>query len=52
MPRIWDRIIDTLATLNTRGELPDLSALSGFQHRSDATDPLVDGQDDGIAVVE
>jgi DNA invertase Pin-like site-specific DNA recombinase len=50
IPRTWDRIIDSLAALNSRGELPDLSALAGFRHRSDATDPLVDGSDDGIAV--
>jgi DNA invertase Pin-like site-specific DNA recombinase len=52
IPRTWDRIIDTLVALNTQGLLPDLSALSGFRHRSDATDPLVDCGNDGIAVVE
>jgi hypothetical protein len=40
-----------LAALNTRGELPDLSVISGFQHRNDATNPK-DGRDDGIAMVE
>ena len=52
IPRTWDKILDTLATLNSRGELPDLSLLAVFQHHSDATDPLVDGRDDGIALVE
>jgi len=52
IPRTWDRILDSLARLNTQGLLPDLSSLSGFQHRPDATDPLADGCDDGSALVE
>jgi len=31
IPRIWDSLLDSLAKLNTCGELPDLSALSGFK---------------------
>jgi site-specific DNA recombinase len=42
IPRTWDKILDTLAALNSRGELPDLSAVAGFQHRADATDPVTD----------
>ena len=30
-PRTLDRILDVLTALNTRGELPDLSSLAGFQ---------------------
>jgi hypothetical protein len=52
IPRTWDKIFDTLTALNTQGLLPDLSSLSGFQHRADATDPIKDDQDDGIALVE
>jgi DNA invertase Pin-like site-specific DNA recombinase len=52
IPRTWDRILDILARLNTQGLLPDLSSLSGFQYRADATDPMTDGRDDGIALVE
>lgn len=50
IPRTWDNIIETLAALNSQGLLPDLSAISGFQHRDDATGPVKDGQDDGIAL--
>jgi DNA invertase Pin-like site-specific DNA recombinase len=55
IPRTWDRILDSLARLNTQGLLPDLSFLSGLEHRADTTDPMRDGRDDrddGIAVVE
>jgi DNA invertase Pin-like site-specific DNA recombinase len=47
IPRTWDKIIDTLAALNSRGELPDLSALDGFQHGGDATNLMKDGLDCG-----
>lgn len=50
IPRTWDKILDTLAALNSRDELPDLSALAGFQHRKDAADPVKDGLDDGSAL--
>jgi DNA invertase Pin-like site-specific DNA recombinase len=33
IPRTWDRILDHLAQLNTLGQLPDLSVLSGFQNK-------------------
>jgi DNA invertase Pin-like site-specific DNA recombinase len=36
IPRTWDKILDELAALNTRGELPDLSVISGFLHGEDA----------------
>ena len=52
IPRTRERIIDTLAALNSRGELPDLSLISGFQHRDDATNQIKDDRDDGIAMVE
>ena len=47
IPRTWDRILDVLTTLNTRGELPDLSAVAGFQQQGDAA-----GEDDHTAPVE
>ena len=50
IPRTWDKILDTLAALNSRGELPDLSSLAGFQHRHDVAAPMKDEQDDGIAL--
>lgn len=31
IPRTWDRIIDILAKLTVRGELPDLAAVPGFK---------------------
>lgn len=31
IPRTWDRIIDILAKLTIRGELPDLAAVPGFR---------------------
>jgi DNA invertase Pin-like site-specific DNA recombinase len=31
IPRTWDKILDTLATLNSQGLLPDLSFLSGWK---------------------
>src|ERR1035437_9691843 len=44
IPRTWDKILDTLAALNTQGLLPDLSVISGFLHRDDdATNPKDDG---------
>jgi len=52
IPRIWDEILDTLVALNSRGELPDLSALAVFQHPDDATSPMMDGRDDTIALAE
>jgi len=50
-PRTWDGILEELAALNTRGELPDLSVISGFLHRDDAINPKI-GQDDSMAVAE
>jgi site-specific DNA recombinase len=50
IPRTWDRIIEVLTTLNTQGLLPDLSVVAGCLHRKDATNPMKDGRDDGIAV--
>ena len=35
IPRTWDKILEELAALNMRGELPDLSVISGFLHRDD-----------------
>lgn len=35
IPRTWDKILDELASLNMRGELPDLSVISGFLRRAD-----------------
>jgi hypothetical protein len=52
IPRIWDQILEELAALNTRGELPDLSVISGFLHRDDAGHQVRDGRDDGIALAE
>lgn len=52
IPRTWDQILEELAALNTRGELPDLSVISGFLHRGDATNPVCDGRDDSISLSE
>lgn len=52
IPRTWDKIIEELSALNTRGELPDLSFLSSFYHRSDVTDPKKDDYDDSISLTE
>jgi hypothetical protein len=52
IPRTWDKILDTLAALNSRGELPDLSALAGFQHHGDATNPMKDGRGDSMSLAE
>ena len=52
IPRTWDKIVDTLTALNCQGLLPDLSTLAVFAHRSDATNPMMDGQDDPIPVAE
>jgi DNA invertase Pin-like site-specific DNA recombinase len=38
IPRTWDKILHDLATLNTRGELPDLSVIAGFMRRKDELD--------------
>lgn len=35
IPRTWDRIIDSLAALNTQGLLPDLSAVAGLKKHDD-----------------
>lgn len=43
IPRIWDAVLEELTVLNTRGELPDLSMISGFLHRDDAGHPVSDG---------
>jgi hypothetical protein len=45
-------ILEELATLNTRGELPDLSVIPGFLHRDDAGHPAQDGRDDSMSVKE
>lgn len=52
IPRTWDVILEELAALNTRGELPDLSVISGFLHRDDAAKPMPDDQDDSISMAE
>jgi DNA invertase Pin-like site-specific DNA recombinase len=52
IPRTWDKILGSLAALNSKGLLPDLSAIPGFVRRADATDPVVDGQDDDIVMTE
>jgi hypothetical protein len=52
IPRTWDKIIDSLAALNSEGLLPDLSAISGFVPRAEATDPDTDGRDDNIVMAE
>ncbi len=52
IPRIWDTILEELAALNTRGELPDLSVISGFLHRDDAGHPELDGRNDSMSVTE
>jgi hypothetical protein len=46
IPRTWNKILEELAALNTRGELPDLSAISGFLRQADADHPVRDGNDD------
>ena len=51
IPRIWDMILEELAALNTRGELPDLSVIAGFLHRHDAGHPK-DGRNDSMLVTE
>jgi len=52
IPRIWDKILDTLTALNSRGLLPDLSSLAGFQRRDEATNLVMDGRDDSISLAE
>ena len=52
IPRTWDKILDTLAALNSQGLLPDLSTLVAFGHRGDATDPIENGRDDGSVAAE
>jgi DNA invertase Pin-like site-specific DNA recombinase len=52
IPRTWDVILEELAALNTRGELPDLSVIPGFLHHDDATNPVDDGHGDSISVTE
>ncbi len=42
IPRTWDKILEELATLNMRGELPDLSVISGFLYRDDSTNHTCD----------
>jgi len=53
IPRTWNRILDTLLKLNTQNLLPDLSFISNFKRRDDATSPNVDGQgDDSVVMVQ
>ena len=52
IPRTWDKILDTLAALNSQDLLPDLSFIANFDKRRDATDPMKDGWDDGSEVVK
>jgi hypothetical protein len=33
LPRTWDRLLNILTTLNTNGQLPDLSSFSYFQDK-------------------
>jgi hypothetical protein len=51
IPRTWDKIIDTLAGLNSQGLLPDLSLIADVAKRKDATN-LIDGQSDTNAMVK
>lgn len=45
VPRTWDRILVILATLNARGQLPDLSAVPGFiQHTGTVNSVPDDGR--------
>jgi hypothetical protein len=41
-----------LAALNTRGQLPDLSIISGFLRQGDVDHPALDDQDDPISLPE
>jgi hypothetical protein len=50
IPRTWDKILDTLAALNSQDLLPDLSLIADVSKRRDVTDPMKDGRDDGSAV--
>jgi DNA invertase Pin-like site-specific DNA recombinase len=49
IPRTWDKILDTLAALNSQDLLPDLSLIADVAKRRDVTDPMKDGRDDGSA---
>jgi hypothetical protein len=51
IPRTWDKILDTLAALNSQDLLPDLSLIADVAKRRDVTDPMKDGRDDGSAAV-
>ena len=52
IPRTWDKILDTLAALNAQGNLPDLSAVTGFQHCDDDTDSPNENRDGCISITE
>lgn len=39
IPRTWDQILEGLAALNSRGQLPDLSVISGFSYGEDTGRP-------------
>jgi DNA invertase Pin-like site-specific DNA recombinase len=46
IPRTWDKIIDTLAALNSEGLLPDLSTIPAFSRPGRAADPILDREGD------
>jgi DNA invertase Pin-like site-specific DNA recombinase len=52
IPRTWDKILDTLAALNAQGNLPDLSAVTGFQRRDDDPDSPNENRDGCISITE
>jgi hypothetical protein len=52
IPRTWDKILDTLAALNSQDLLPDLSLIADVGKRKGATDPMKDGRDDSSAEVK
>jgi len=52
IPRTWDRIFDTLAALNSQDLLPDLSFINDVGKHPIVADPVMDGRDDGSAIVK
>ena len=43
----WDKILNTLTTLNSQDLLSDLSLIADVGKRLDVTDPMKDGWNDG-----
>jgi len=52
IPRTWDKIIDTLAALNSQDLLPDLSFINDVGKHPIEADPVMDGRDDRSAMVK